>query len=290
MNIKMSAPMNMRPVVRERYLDLLAKFLDGTLIKDPPMRWGGNYDPKRRESGWDWPSVALTMVGTKRLANVRLVLESAIADGVPGDFVETGVWRGGASIFARAILLAYGSTDRRVICCDSFEGLPPPNASQFAADEGSDFHTYPELAVSLEEVRANFAKFDLLDDQVEFLKGWFRDTMAHVPSEKIAVLRLDGDMYESTIDPLTHLYDRIPDGGWVIVDDYHVVPAAKRALHDFLNSREEKQMLREIDGVGIYFRKNEAAFHWAKKSAWRRGFRVVRDTLNGRRFKKNSNK
>lgn len=246
--------------IRERYLKLLAQFLDGTLIKDPPLLWYDSYDPHLRESGWDWPSMALTMVGTKRLANVRLVLESVIGEGVPGDFVETGVWRGGASIFARAVLFAYGVTDRRVICCDSFEGLPPPNAGQFAADEGSEFHTYPQLAVSLEEVRSNFAKFDLLDDQVEFLKGWFRDTMVLVPCEKIAVLRLDGDMYESTIDPLIHLYDRIPDGGWVIVDDYHVVPAAKQAVHDFLDSRGETQVMREIDSVGVYFRKNEAAF------------------------------
>ena len=266
MNIKMTAPINTSLLIRDRYLNLLANFLDGTLIKDLPMRWGDNYDQKLRESGWDWPSVALTMVGTKRLANVRLVLESVISEGIPGDFVETGVWRGGASIFARAVMLAYGVTDRRVICCDSFEGLPPPNANQFAADEGSDFHTYPELAVSLDEVRANFTKFDLLDDQVEFLKGWFRDTMALVPSKEIAVLRLDGDMYESTIDPLIHLYDRIPDGGWVIVDDYHVVPAAKKAVHDFLDSRGETQALREIDGVGVFFRKNEAAFLARKKN------------------------
>ena len=178
--------------------------------------------------------------------------------------VETGVWRGGASIMARAVLFAYGVTDRKVICCDSFEGLPTPNEEQFPHDIGSDFHTYPELAVSLEEVRENFAKFDLLDDQVEFIKGWFRDTMPLVPSEKIAVLRLDGDMYESTIDPLIHLYDRIPDGGWVIVDDYNVVPAAKKAVHDFLNSRGETQTMREIDGVGVFFRKNEPSFLAAK--------------------------
>jgi hypothetical protein len=252
--------------IRERYLRLLAQFLDGTLIKDPPLRWRDSYDANLREHGWDWPSVALTMVGTKRLANVRQTLESVIGERVPGDFVETGVWRGGASIFARAVLLAYGVTDRRVICCDSFEGLPPPDVTHYPSDEGSDFHTYPELAVSLEQVQANFATFDLLDEQVVFLKGWFRDTMSRVPSEKVAVLRLDGDMYESTIDPLRHLWDRIPDGGWVIVDDYHVVPAAKAAVHDFLDSQGETAALREIDGVGVYFRKHEEAF-LARKEA-----------------------
>jgi hypothetical protein len=249
-------------VLRERYLALVARALDGTIYEDPPLPANGTgaYDATLREYGWDWPSVAFTMVGTKRLANVRLVLESVIGEGVPGDFVETGVWRGGACIMARAVLFAYGVTDRRVIACDSFEGLPLPDRAQFPADDGSTFHEHRDLSVSLEQVRANFAKFDLLDDQVLFLKGWFRDTMSKVPSEQIAVLRLDGDMFESTIDPLRHLYDRIPAGGWVIVDDYHVVPAAKAALHDFLDRRRETPTLREIDGVGVYFRKDEAAF------------------------------
>lgn len=249
-------------VLRERYLALVSRALDGTIYGDPPLpaNGAGAYDATLREYGWDWPSVAFTMVGTKRLANVRLVLESVIGEGVPGDFVETGVWRGGACIMARAVLFAYGVTDRRVIACDSFEGLPPPDVAQFPADDGSTFHNYRDLSVSMEQVRANFAKFDLLDDQVLFLKGWFRDTMAKVPSEEIAVLRLDGDMYESTIDPLRHLYHRIPAGGWVIVDDYHVVPAAKAALHDFLDERSETPTLREIDGVGVFFRKDEAVF------------------------------
>jgi hypothetical protein len=248
--------------IRERYLALIARTLDGTIYGDPPLAASGAtvFDPNLREHGWDWPSVAFTMIGTKRLANVRLVLESVIGERVPGDFVETGIWRGGACIMARAVLSAYGVTDRRVIACDSFEGLPPPDAQQFPADVDSKFHEYADLAVSLEEVRSNFAKFDLLDDQVVFLKGWFRDTMPKVPSQKVAVLRLDGDMYESTIDPLRHLYDRIPPGGWVVVDDYHVVPSAKAALHDFLNERRESPTLHEIDGVGVFFRKDEETF------------------------------
>lgn len=242
--------------IRDRYLNLVGSTLAGTIYEDPPLAVSGSdYDATLREHGWDWPSRAFTMVGTKRLRNVRMLVESVLGSNVPGDFVETGVWRGGASIMARAVLAAYAVTDRRIILCDSFEGLPPPNEAEFPADQGSVFHEYAELAVTLESVQANFAKFDLLDDQVFFLKGWFRDTMSQVPSEKIAVLRLDGDMYESTIDPLEQLYDRVPVGGWVIVDDYHVVPPAKRAVHDFLDSRGVQPALAEIDGVGVYFRK-----------------------------------
>jgi O-methyltransferase len=253
--------------MRQRYLALVARSLDGTIYEDPGLTSNGDgvFNFELREHGWDWPSVAFTMIGTKRLANVRLLLESVLGEKVPGDFVETGVWRGGACIMASAVLKAYGVTDRRVVACDSFEGLPPPNVDEYPSDQGSDFHTYPDLAVSLEQVKANFAKYDLLDDQVVFLKGWFRDTMPMVPSEQIAVLRLDGDMYESTIDPLRHLYDRVPTGGFVVIDDYHVVPAAKKAVHDFLSEREIVAELKEIDGVGVYFRKNEAEFLSRKK-------------------------
>jgi O-methyltransferase len=260
--------MNELREIRERYLQVVARTLDGTIYEDAPLAAVGpeQFDATLREHGWDWPSVAFTMIGTKRLANFRSVIESVLGEHVPGDVVETGVWRGGACIMARAVLRAYGVTDRRVIACDSFAGLPLPDASQFPADSGSTFHEYGDLSVSLETVQRNFAKFGLLDEQVVFIKGWFRDTMPSVPSQKIAVLRLDGDMYESTIFPLRNLYDRIPDGGWIIVDDYHVVPAAKAALHDFLVCRGEAPRLHEIDGVGVFFRKNEDRFLCKKQA------------------------
>lgn len=248
--------------IRSHYLDMIAKTLDGTIYGDGSLTGSGvrEYDANQRENGLDWPSVAFTMIGTKRLSNLRKIIESVIGEHVPGDIVETGVWRGGACIMARAVLLAYGITDRKIIVCDSFEGLPSPNVEKFPEDRDAIFHLYADLSVSLETVKSNFAKFNLLDDQVVFLKGWFKDTMPTVQSEKIAVLRLDGDMYESTIDPLLHLYDRIPDGGWVIVDDYHAIPSSKAAVHDFLDSRKETPYIHDIDSSGVFFRKNEKSF------------------------------
>lgn len=266
-------------MLADRYLTLLETVLTGTLTEDPPIVTGPHralitdmvhsiygastpvpdsalgYNPKLRETGWDWPSTAFTMVGLRRLRNFRMLIERVIAERVPGDIIETGVWRGGASIFARAILAAYGVIDRRVIVADSFEGLPSPDAASFPADRGSSLHEFDELAVSLEQVKVNFAKFDLLDDQVVFLKGWFRDTMPKVPADRLAVLRLDGDMYESTIDPLRHLYDRLSVGGWVIVDDYGLVEGCRQAVHDFLDSRGLMPEILPIDGVGVYFQK-----------------------------------
>jgi len=241
------------------YLDDLEQTLTGYGTQDPPLSTGPvKFDAFRediRELGLDWPSTALTMVGRKRLHNFRRLIERVIRSDIPGDIIETGVWRGGASILARAVLKAWNVTDRRIIVADSFQGLPPPDAEKWPADRGSDLHGYADLAVSLEQVQANFASFGLLDEQVVFLKGWFRDTMPLVSSKALAIIRLDGDMYESTTDPLVHLYDRLSPGGWVIIDDYFIIPACKAAVHDFFASRNINPTLRPIDYCGVFFRK-----------------------------------
>ncbi|WP_232680595.1 TylF/MycF family methyltransferase [Nocardioides sp. R-C-SC26] len=215
----------------------------------------GGFDAERREVGRDWPADAETMVGLKRLANVRQVLESVIADDVPGDFIETGAWRGGTCIYARAILAAHGVTDRTVWVADSFEGLPAPDG-RFEADAGDQHHTKIELAISVEMVQDNFRRYDLLDDQVKFLKGWFSDTLPTAPVEQIAVLRLDGDMYASTMDALIPLYDKVPAGGYIIVDDYGAVKACAKAIHDFRDERGITDEIHEIDWAGVYWRKS----------------------------------
>jgi hypothetical protein len=182
--------------LRALYLDLMESVLIGAVYEDPPLPvfdWKG-FDPKARNRGVDWPKNAFSMIGAARMRNFRVLIERVISGNVPGDIVETGVWRGGASILARAVLAAYGVQDRRVILADSFEGLPPPDKDRYPADEGSIFHEYSELAVSEDKVRSNFEKFRLFDDQVVLLKGWFKNTMPLVPSNRIAILRLDGDL------------------------------------------------------------------------------------------------
>jgi Macrocin-O-methyltransferase (TylF) len=243
--------------MRDRYLSMMEACLAGTIYEDPPLTVLGQkeFDHVLREYGWDWPSMAHTMIGAKRLANLRALTENVIQNRVPGDLMETGVWRGGACILMRAVLNAYKVTDRRVWVADSFEGLPPPNSERYPADEGSIFHTYSDLAVTIEEVKCNFEKYGLLDDQVVFLKGWFQDTLPAAPVGRLAVLRLDGDMYQSTIVPLDILYDRVSEDGYVIVDDYNVVGQAKKATNDFLAKRGISPRIEEIDGVGVFWKK-----------------------------------
>ncbi len=195
-----------------------------------------------------------TMIGRKRLENIQYCVETILQDGIEGDFMETGIWRGGACIFMRGILKAYGVTDRIIWAADSFEGVPVPSLHEDAGFDISRNHM-PVLAVSLEEVRELFARYDLLDDRVRFLKGWFKETLPTAPIEQLAILRLDGDLYESTMDALVPLYDKVTMGGFVIVDDYGSCPPCRRAIHDFRAQRGIHDPLIPIDVQSVYWRK-----------------------------------
>lgn len=237
------------------YLDLLEVALTGVLVEDPSMApWTENsFDQVRRELGRDWPAHAHSMIGTARMRNLRILCERALAEGTPGDFIETGVWRGGACIYMRGILAAHGDATRRVFVADSFRGLPPPNASEYPADEGDIHQTYPQLAVSRPEVEENFRRYGLLDERVVFLEGWFKDTLPAAPIDRLAVLRLDGDMYESTIEALDALYDKVSPGGFVIIDDYLLKPCAAAVDH-FRGARGITAPLHNIDDAAVWWR------------------------------------
>jgi O-methyltransferase len=209
---------------------------------------------EHRLAGMDWPARGLTMVGKKRLDNVQHCIERVLEDGVPGDLVETGVWRGGTAMFMRAVLKAHSVTDRVVCAADSFEGLPAPDADRFPADEGSPLHEWEFLAVPLEEVKGNFDRYGLLDDQVRFVKGWFRDTMPALAGRPWAIIRLDGDMYESTMTVLENLYADLSPGGYLIVDDYSIV-SCRTAVEDFRRAHGVEEEIEPIDWTGVYWRK-----------------------------------
>jgi O-methyltransferase len=210
-----------------------------------------------RGKGVDWPVFAHTMIGMGRLNNLQFCVEDALARGVPGDLIETGAWRGGACIFMRGILKAHQVADRRVWVADSFEGLPAPDPEKYPADAGDRHHTFAPVAVALEEVKANFEKYGLLDAQVCFLKGWFKDTLPTAPIERLAVLRLDGDMYESTMEGLVNLQPKLSVGGYVIVDDYRVVPGCRKAVDDYRASQGIEDRILEIDGSGVYWQRSK---------------------------------
>jgi macrocin-O-methyltransferase TylF-like protien len=238
--------------MRAAYLDLIRDSLIGRLNEDPPLPGSklDGYKDDFREQGWDWPSKAPSMIGARRMTNVRSECERVIQEGVPGDFMETGVWRGGACIMMRAVLAAYQITDRRVIAADTFAGFPTPSE---APDAQFPFHAYTEFAVSLQEVKAAFARYHLLDDQVVFLEGLFKDTLPAAPVATLAVLRLDGDMYESTRDGLVNLYHKLSPGGTLIADDYFLFESQRQAVDEFRAAHRIADPIIQIDHYGGYW-------------------------------------
>ena len=198
---------------------------------------------------------AQTMIGIARLENIRQCVKSVLDDGIAGDLIEAGVWRGGAAVFMRAILKAYGIEDRKVWLADSFRGLPEPNPEKYPHDRGDAHYQNEWLAASLDDVKATFRAYGLLDAQVAFLEGWFRDTLPGAPIQRLALMRLDGDMYESTMDGLAALYPKLSLGGYVIVDDWGVLPNCRRAVNDFRAANGVVEPIREVDGTAVYWRR-----------------------------------
>ncbi len=213
------------------------------------------YDPASREIGIDWPTYAETMVGLKRLDNLHECIKTIIAESIPGDIVEAGVWRGGASIFMKGVLAAYGE-QRELWLADSFEGLPPPDPDNYPDDAGInlDEEAY-YLAVSPEEVKRNFERYGLFDEHVHLAKGWFKDILGTLPVERISLLRLDGDLYESTIQGLEPLYPKLAPGGFCVIDDYGNIEACRKAVHDYRSEHGITETIIDIDGSGVFWRK-----------------------------------
>ena len=213
------------------------------------------YESDARAGGRDWPERAETMIGLRRLDNLERCIRTVVDERVPGDLLEAGVWRGGAVIFMRAMLEVLGDEDRIVWAADSFKGLPKPDESKYPVDRGDRHHQREELAVDLHTVKRNLRRYGLLDERVRFLPGWFSDTLESAPIERLAIARLDCDMYSSTIEALDALYPRVSDGGFVIVDDYFAVAGCQEAVLDYRRRNAIEDQICDIDGMGVYWRK-----------------------------------
>jgi hypothetical protein len=204
------------------------------------------------EEGRAMPPSGLTMIGRARLSNIRFCIEQILEKGIPGDLMEAGVWRGGATIYMRAVLREHGVETRSIWVADSFQGVPPPDP-QYPADSDALLHCWTSLAVSQREVESHFRAYGLLDQRVRFLPGWFEDSLRTVPHISLALLRIDADLYGSTTTVLTRLYDRVANGGYVIVDDYGALQSCRRAVDDFRRARGIVDPIVEIDYTGVYW-------------------------------------
>lgn len=231
------------------YLDLLKKSLLHSLWTDQ--------DKVLVDEGMQFPPdpYADSMLGLKRMDNIQFCIENVLRDNIQGDLLEAGVWRGGACVFMRALLKANDIMDRKVWVCDSFEGLPPPNEKEYPKDKNDINWQFSFLRVPLDVVAETFHKYDMLDDQVMFLKGWFKDSLPTAPIEKLAVLRCDGDMYESTWSTLSNLYPKLSKGGYTIIDDY-VFNSVRAAVDDYRSRNFIWDEVIKIDHHGAFWRKS----------------------------------
>lgn len=245
--------------MEDRYLCLLEMALTGSLT-DEAGRCDFNepacklstvlpYSSAKRFFGNDWPPLGHTMVGHVRLRNIRHTLQACIADGIEGDFAELGVWRGGASIYAKAVFAALGEQNRRVFVVDAFESL----------HQYGNHRTF--LQTSEAQVKHNFFKYGLLDNGVIFIRGLFKDSLPHFreryPESRIAVLRIDSNFYDSYQDALYYLYELVPTGGFVIFDDVMSHAAVMRCWQDFKKEQGIPEELVRIDNHSAFFRKTK---------------------------------
>jgi O-methyltransferase len=133
--------------------------------------------------------------------------------------------------------------------------LPKPDGRYKQDDGDRHWKKSDILGVSLDQVKANFSRYGLLDERVLFLKGWFKDTLPIAPVERLAILRLDGDMYSSTMDSLLNLYPKLSVGGYAIIDDYGEIESCRKAMDDFRASNKIEASLSAIDLSGVYWKK-----------------------------------
>lgn len=245
------------------YLDLLKKSLTNTIFEVEPD--ADQADEARYVGGFIEHYIegtAISMLPRARMDNLQHCILDVVRRKVPGDLIETGVWRGGATIFMRGALKALGITDRTIWVADSFEGLPEPDPEKYpieaAAHSGAVMKkSYRHFAVDLEAVKNNFRAFGLLDHQVRFLKGWFKDTLPTAPIEQLAIMRLDGDYYESTMDGLVNLWDRLAIGGYAIIDDYgeDSWTYCRRAVDEFRSDRNIDDPMIQVDSKCFYWQR-----------------------------------
>jgi hypothetical protein len=229
------------------YLELLKRALNNYLYL------GGNIPFEQFEitsfwaSGWTIPDIAQphSLLATTKLNALHLMMSDVIRNEIPGDFIEAGIYKGGTVMLMRAFLKAVGITDRIVWAADSFEGIPL--SSKYTDKDDPVDKWENRWSAGYEEVLNNFRRYDLLDDQVHFIRGYFADTLRNPPFNQLAIARFDADAYESTMDALEKIYPKISPGGYVIIDDWHL-PRCRQAVVDYRKANNIEEPVHQVLG------------------------------------------
>ena len=202
-----------------------------------------------------------TMTSIERCAALWQGVRYLTRSGPEGAIVECGVWRGGSSMIAALALLKDASRERSMYLFDTFEGMPPPSEFDVEASSGVSAAALPDLInrrvesnvfayATRGEVERNMQATGYPADRVHYVEGRVEETIPAAAPERIALLRLDTDWYESTRHELIHLWDRLASGGVLIIDDYGHWEGARRAVDEFFASRPDAPLLVRVDYTG----------------------------------------
>ncbi|WP_418301560.1 TylF/MycF/NovP-related O-methyltransferase [Lysinibacillus fusiformis] len=200
-----------------------------------------------------------SMTSIDRLYSLYQSVKYVIANEVQGDFVECGVWRGGSSMMVMETLRKLGVTDRDVYLYDTFEGMSEPSDSDidFCGNRAEQKWLQSQSSsvnlwcyASLDDVKSNIEKTSYPMDKIHFVKGKVEETLTESLPEKLCLLRLDTDWYESTYQELLHLYPLLSLNGVLIIDDYGHWQGARKAVNDYFKKYNVKMLLNKIDFTG----------------------------------------
>jgi O-methyltransferase len=196
-----------------------------------------------------------TMVKSRNLVNLFSLVEKVNAMNLPGDIVECGVWNGGASaMMAFACLNSEVPRKRLLWLFDSFEGLPPPGPKDGKTENKHFFEGMCRGSVS--SVEKVFKKLGLSLDNVRIVQGWFEATLKGAAVDRIAILHIDADWYDSVKYVLESFYEKVVPGGFVVLDDYAYWEGCNHALEDYISQNKIRGIeLKQAESTGIYFQK-----------------------------------
>lgn len=205
-----------------------------------------------------------SITSAERLLSVVDAVRHCVANGVPGAFAECGVWRGGCVLAMILALQDSGVDDRDVWLYDTFEGMTKPidlddtrfgpSAEEvFAAAERAGTVAFPEYFTEFDEsdVRARLAATGYPQERLHYVRGRVEDTLPAQAPDRLALLRLDTDWYESTRHELEHLYPRISSGGVLIVDDYGHWDGCRRAVDEYFEGFPPRPLLARVDYTAV---------------------------------------
>lgn len=188
-----------------------------------------------------------TVVGTERMGVLFTSVLQANRQGVPGDIVECGVLNGGSA----AVLASHMGPNRKIWLYDSFMGLPdtvPQDGDKAKREVGTAIG-------SIERVQEVMAKVGVSNDRYIIRPGWFKDTFELPKPDIVAVLHLDADWYESTLLGLETFYNRVPDGGWIVLDDFGYWEGCRKAFYEFCRRTGIEPLVERGDCSQLHWQK-----------------------------------